>query len=75
MAWSLFTDINAYSALDLSKVSFKEGKYAKGTSDCIQYITSKLGIKHLKIKFWLKQNKIKKIKSMHHLLRHSKVSN
>jgi hypothetical protein len=28
MAWSLFTDINAYSA-DLSKVSFKEGKYAK----------------------------------------------
>jgi uncharacterized membrane protein YgcG len=28
-------------ALDLSKVSFKEGKYAKGTSDCIQY-TSKL---------------------------------
>jgi hypothetical protein len=46
-----FFDINAYST-DLSKVSFKEGKYAKGTSDCIQYITSKLGIKHLKIKFY-----------------------
>jgi hypothetical protein len=57
---------------DLSKVSFKEGKYAKGTSDCIQYITSKLGNQAFENKvLWLKQ-KIKKM-SMHHLLRHSKV--
>jgi hypothetical protein len=53
-----------------------EGKYAKGTSDCIQYITSKLGNQAFENKvLWLKQKKIKKIKSMHHLLRHSKVSN
>jgi hypothetical protein len=52
-----------------------EGKYAKGTSDCI-HITSKLGNQAFENKvLWLKQNKIKKIKSMHHLLRHSKVSN
>jgi uncharacterized membrane protein YgcG len=58
-----FTDINAYSALDLSKVSFKEGKYAKGTSDCIQYITSKLGNQAFENKvLWLKQKKDKEDK-------------
>jgi hypothetical protein len=50
-------------ALDLSKVSFKEGNYAKGTSDCIQYITSKLGNQAFENKvLWLKQKQDKEDK-------------
>lgn len=58
-----FTDINAYDALEVVKPSFREGKYSNGTSDCIQFITNKLGNQAFSNKvLWLKQKQEKEAK-------------
>ncbi len=58
-----FTDTDAYDALDVVKSSFRAGNYVEGTTNCINFITDKLGNEAFANKvLWLKQKQAKEAK-------------
>lgn len=59
----LFTDGDAYDALQVVKPYFRAGDYATGTSECINSITNKLGNQAFANKVaWLKEKQAKEAK-------------
>ena len=58
-----FSDTDSYDALEVVKPSFRAGNYAEGTTNCINFITKKLGNEAFANKvLWLKQKKAKEAK-------------
>ena len=60
---AFFTDGDAYDALQVVKPHFRAGDYATGTSECINFITNKLGNQAFANKVaWLKEKQAKEAK-------------
>jgi uncharacterized membrane protein YgcG len=60
---AFFTDGDSYDALQVVKPHFRAGDYATGTSECINFITNKLGNQAFANKVaWLKEKQIKEAK-------------
>jgi uncharacterized membrane protein YgcG len=60
---AFFTDGDSYDALQVVKPYFRAGDYATGTSECINYITNKLGNQAFANKVaWLKEKQAKEAK-------------
>jgi len=60
---AFFTDGDSYDALQVVKPHFRAGDYATGTSECINFITNKLGNQAFANKVaWLKEKQAKEAK-------------
>lgn len=60
---AFFTDGDSYDALQVVKPYFRAGDYATGTSECINFITNKLGNQAFANKVaWLKEKQAKEAK-------------
>jgi len=60
---AFFTDGDSHDALQVVKPYFRAGDYATGTSECIKFITNKLGNQAFANKVaWLKEKQIKEAK-------------
>lgn len=60
---AFFTDSDAYDALQVVKPYFRAGDYTTGTSECINFITNKLGNEAFSNKVtWLKEKQAKEAK-------------